>query len=133
MVGETPDKREGQPGQSPDLGSAALLGLCPRCGSKTLFSGWLAFADKCGACGLDLSRFNVGDGPAALVTLAVGAITVGLAIWLQLSVEPAWWVHVLLWVPLTTALVIAGLRTTKAFLLASEYRNDAREAGSKDL
>jgi uncharacterized protein (DUF983 family) len=129
MSPDNPDQSEGQPG----MAEAALLGLCPRCGAKTLFSGWLAFAGKCRVCGLDLTRFNVGDGPAALVTLAVGAITVGLAIWLQLSVEPPWWVHVLLWVPLTFALVIGGLRTTKAFLLASEYRNDAREAGSKVL
>jgi len=129
MSSDNPETHEGQPG----LAEAALLGLCPRCGERSLFRDWLAFADKCSKCGLDLSRFNVGDGPAALVTLAVGAITVGLAIWLQLSVEPPWWVHVLLWVPLTTALVIGGLRTTKAFLLASEYRNDAREAGAKDL
>lgn len=126
---DNPDTREGQPG----LAEAALLGLCPRCGAKTLFGGMLAFATRCRACGLDYARFNVGDGPAALVTLAVGAITVGLAIWLQLSVEPPWWVHVLLWVPLTTALVIGGLRVTKAGLLVSEYRNDAREAGGKDL
>lgn len=129
MTSDNPETHGGQPG----LAEAALLGLCPRCGERSLFDGWLAFAGKCKACGLDLSRFNVGDGPAALVTLAVGAITVGLAIWLQLSVEPPWWVHVLLWVPLTLALVIGGLRTTKAFLLISEYRNDAREAGSKDI
>ncbi|MBX7495599.1 DUF983 domain-containing protein [Qipengyuania sp. 6B39] len=129
MSSDSSDTQEGQPG----LGQAALRGLCPRCGANTLFGGMLAFADKCRACGLDFWRFNVGDGPAALVTLAVGTITVGLAIWLQLSVEPPLWVHALLWVPLTFALVIGGLRVAKAWLLASEYRNNAREAGSKDL
>lgn len=98
-----------------------------------MFAGMLAFADRCRACGFDFARFNVGDGPAALVTLAVGAITVPLAIWVQLTFEPHWWVHALLWVPLTFALVIGGLRVTKAWLLASEYRNDAREAGSRDI
>ena len=95
-----------------------------------MFDGMLAFSQRCEKCGLNYSRFNVGDGPAALVTLVVGAITVGLAMWLQLSVEPPWWVHVLLWVPITLALVVGGLRLAKALLLASEYRNDAREAGS---
>ena len=127
---ETP---EGQPGTEISLAEAALLGLCPRCGAKTMFAGLLAFADTCRACGFDYTRFNVGDGPAALVTLAVGTITVALAIWVELSLGPPWWVHALLWVPLTFALVIGGLRVTKAWLLASEYRNDAREAGSKDI
>jgi uncharacterized protein (DUF983 family) len=129
MPSGSPDNEKGQPG----IGQAALFGLCPRCGEKTLFDGLLRFADKCDKCNLDFSRFNVGDGPAALVTLAVGTITVGLAIWLQLSVEPPLWVHALLWIPLTIALVIGFLRVTKAGLLASEYNNDAREAGSRKL
>lgn len=78
-------------------------------------------------CGLDFSKFNVGDGPAAFLTLIVGALIVILALWLQLSVEPPWWVHVLLWVPLTIAGVIGGLRFAKAALLHSEYRNRAGE------
>lgn len=129
MTGDSPETREGQPGQA----EAALLGLCPHCGAKTMFAGMLAFADKCRACGFDYARFNVGDGPVALVTLAVGTITVALAIWVELSLGPPWWGHALLWGPLTFALVIGGLRVAKAWLLASEYRNDAREAGSKDL
>ncbi len=127
-----PETREGQPGARISWAEAALLGSCPRCGERTLFAGMLAFADRCRACGLDFTRFNVGDGPAALVTLAVGTITVALAIWLELSLAPAWWVHAMIWGPLTLALVIGGLRVTKAALLASEYRNDAREAGSKN-
>ena len=129
MTSGRPETNKGQPG----IGQAALFGLCPRCGEKTMFDGVLAFSGKCSSCGLDYSRFNVGDGPAALVTLVVGTITVGLAIWLQLSVEPPWWVHALLWIPLTFALVIGLLRITKAGLLASEYGNDAREAGSRKL
>ena len=113
----------------PSIAEAALLGLCPRCGARTLFSGWTAFAQRCRACGLDFARFNVGDGPAAFLILIIGALVAGLAIWLQLAVEPAFWVHVLLWVPLTTALVILGLRASKAALLAAEYRNKAGEAG----
>ena len=109
----------------PSLVQAALLGQCPRCAGRTLFAGWIRFADRCRACGLDLTRFNVGDGPAAFLTLIVGAIIVILALWLQLAAEPPWWVHVLLWPPLTTLGVILGLRVGKAALLQSEYRNKA--------
>ena len=112
-------------GPSPLL--VALRGLCPRCGSRTLFQSPTGFAPKCRACGLDLSTFNVGDGPAAFLILIVGALIVGLAIAVELSFSPPWWVHVLLWLPLTTAAVIVMLRLSKALLLALEYRHRASE------
>ena len=124
MPGE-PDSSKGQPA----LGAAALFGLCPRCGERTLFAGPIKFAASCSACQLDFSKFNVGDGPAAFLTMIVGAIVVALALTLQLSLEPPWWVHVLLWVPLTTLGVIGGLRLAKAALLWSEYRQKAGDAG----
>ena len=107
---------------------AALFGSCPRCGGRTLFAGWTRFADRCRACGLDLQGFNVGDGPAAFLTLIVGAVVVALALWLQLAADPPWWLHVLLWPPLTVIGVILGLRVAKAALLQSEYRNKAGES-----
>lgn len=119
---------EGQPA----LAQAALRGLCPACGSRTLFAGWIRFAARCRVCGLDFERFNVGDGPAAFLTLLVGGLVTVLAIWLQLSVEPPFWVHILLWVPLTGVLVLAGLRVTKAALLVLEYNRKAGEAGRRD-
>ena len=90
--------------------AAALRGLCPRCGSRTLFAGLASFAPSCRACGLDFAAFNVGDGPAAFLILIVGALIVGLAIALELGAEPPFWVHVLLWLPLTTVAVIGSLR-----------------------
>ena len=118
------DSRESEKGQ-PSTGEAALSGLCPRCGARTLFDSWIRFAPSCRACGLDFSKFNVGDGPAAFLILIVGGLVTGLAMWLQLSFGPPWWVHVLLWLPLTVALVVGGLRLAKAWLLVSEYRRGA--------
>jgi len=118
---------EHRPPGEPDLVQASLRGLCPRCGADTLFAGWVKFADRCRACGLDFQRFNVGDGPAAFLTLIIGTIVVMLAIWLELVVEPPFWVHVVLWVPLVVALVLGGLRIAKAALLHSEYRQNAGE------
>jgi len=122
-MAEAPEPSKGQPG----LAEAALFGLCPRCGGRTLFAGPTRFAERCRACGLDLTRFNVGDGPAAFLTLGIGAIIVALALWLQLAAEPPWWVHAILWLPLTVLGVVLGLRVAKAALLQSEYRNKAGE------
>jgi len=107
--------------------SAALKGLCPRCGSRTLFASIAGFAPSCRACGLDFAGFNVGDGPAAFLIFIVGGLVVALAILLELGASPPWWVHALLWVPLATALTIGLLRISKGLLLALEYRHRARE------
>jgi uncharacterized protein (DUF983 family) len=105
---------------------SALAGACPRCGARTLFSGWVRFADRCRGCGLDFSSFNVGDGPAAFLIFFVGTITVAGALLLDAAAEPPWYVH-LIWVPVAAALTIFGLRLSKAWLLAQEYKHRARE------
>jgi uncharacterized protein (DUF983 family) len=113
--------------KEPTPAAAALGGLCPRCSAKTLFGSLAGFAPKCRACGLDFAGFNVGDGPAAFLILIVGALVTGLAIALELSAEPPFWVHALLWLPLTAILVVGSLRFAKGLLLALEYRHRARE------
>jgi uncharacterized protein (DUF983 family) len=119
---EQPETK-GQPGTA----AAALLGSCPRCGARTLFDGVARFAPRCRACGLDFSQFNVGDGPAAFLTLIIGTLVTVLAITLELTVHPPFWVHALVWIPLTSAAVVAGLRAAKAWLLGAEYRRNAGE------
>jgi uncharacterized protein (DUF983 family) len=107
---------------------AVLHGLCPRCANPTLFAGLVRFAPHCRACGLDFAAFNVGDGPAAFLIFLVGGIVVALAVWFELSASPPWWLHVLLWPPLTAALTLGGLRLAKAWLLQTEYSREACEA-----
>lgn len=111
---------------------SALKGACPRCGAPSLFSGWVKFAERCGKCGLDYAAFNVGDGPAAFLTLIVGTIIVVLSIALELAASPPVWLHLLLWIPLTVVLVVFSLRWAKGALLALEYRNAAREGRLKE-
>ena len=111
----------------PDPVRVSLTGLCPRCGAKTLFDGAIKFAPRCTACGLDFSTFNVDDGPAAFLTTIIGTLLVIGVLVLEATVGPPFWVHVILWVPLTTVAVIASLRVAKAALLFFEYTNAARE------
>lgn len=117
----------GAAGAEPTLAAAAFRGLCPRCGAKTLFAGLARFAERCASCDLDFTQFNVGDGPAAFLTLILGTLLVTAAIALELAVQPPFWVHLVIWLPVTLAGTIASLRIAKAWLLAAEYRNNARE------
>ncbi len=114
-------------GGAPAPFDCGVRGLCPRCAAPTLFRGFVAFADRCTACDLDFTQFNVGDGPAAFLTTGIGTIITILAIWLELAVGPPWWVHVVLWLPLTVVGVVGSLRIAKGMLLALEFRNAARE------
>lgn len=110
---------------------SGVVGACPQCGARTLFDGPVHFADRCGACGLDYSSFNVGDGPAAFLTLIIGALVVALAMAVELTIKPPFWVHIILWVPFTAAAVVYGLRVAKGVLLSLEYRNAAHEGQLK--
>ena len=113
--------------QAPETAQAAIRGLCPRCGAPGLFRGAVSFSPSCTRCNLDFASFNVGDGPAAFLIMIVGAlITIGI-VSLELSVSPPFWVHVLIWLPLTIVLVMGLLRLAKGVLLVLEYRNRARE------
>ena len=128
MTGDSHQTSEGQPGLVP----AALFGLCPQCGARTLFAGMAKFAPRCRSCGLDYTQFNVGDGPAAFLTLLIGAVTLVLALWLEFSWHPPIWVHALLWVPFVAGSTLWGLRVAKAALLVTEYKRDAGEGRLKD-
>jgi uncharacterized protein (DUF983 family) len=105
---------------------AALLGTCPKCGARTMFKSIASFAPSCSQCGLDYTVFDVGDAAAPFLIFLVALVVVVGAIWLELSVEPPWWVHVLIWVPLTLILTLILLRFAKGLLLTLEYKNDAR-------
>ena len=113
-------------GAAPSLAAAAVQGLCPNCGARTLFAGLARFAPECRSCGLDFSRYNVGDGPAAFLILIVGAIVAVGAISFDQLAGPPWWAH-LVWLPVGASLTIYGLRLGKAALLYQEHKHRARE------
>lgn len=96
-----------------------------------MFAGWIAFAKTCSNCGFDFTRFNVGDGPVVFLTLGIGALVTILAVTVELKFSPGILIHALLWIPLTSALVIVCLRFAKGLLLALEYRNRAAEGKLK--
>lgn len=118
--------RAGATGEPRPL-DCGLKGLCPRCGARTLFAAAIRFAPRCRACGLDFDAFNVGDGPAAFLTLILGTLVMIGAVTLALTIAPPLWVQLLIWTPVTLAGVILSLRVAKGWLIALEYRNAASE------
>ncbi len=113
-----------------DLPSPFTSGLkcrCPRCGEGALYSGFLTTRPHCQSCGLDYNFADAGDGPAVFVILFIGFLIVGLALYVEFTFEPPYWVHALLWLPLTLITALTLLRPLKATLIALQYTNNARE------
>src|SRR5262249_48038308 len=112
--------------------SPVLAGVrcrCPRCGRGALFAGpfTLSIRDRCEACGLELKFVDSGDGPAVFAILVLGVIVLGAALIVEFKFAPPFWLHLLLWPPVTLAIAFALLRPLKATLIALQYAHKAEE------
>ena len=78
-----------------------------------------------------MTTLHTGFTPAANASAALGnriglgAIIIILAVMLELAAHPPFWVHALIWVPLTCLLVVVSLRVSKGALIIAEHRNRA--------
>ena len=120
----------GYPPQPPV--STGLSGRCPRCGQGRLFAGFLTIAPKCEACGLDFAFADAGDGPAVFVTLFAGFIVLGAALWTEFTFSPPYWVHLVIFLPLTAIVCMGMLRPLKGLMVGLQYRNTAGEHRPND-
>ncbi|SHE72971.1 Uncharacterized conserved protein, DUF983 family [Kaistia soli DSM 19436] len=107
--------------------ASGMRGLCPRCGQGKLFKGFLDLQPACQNCGLDYSFIDSGDGPAVFVILIVGFIVAFLALYVEFTFQPPFWVHILLWVPLILGLSLGMLRPLKGLMIAIQYRTKAEQ------
>lgn len=112
-----PTQIKGQPG----IVSAALSGLCPRCGAKSLFEGPARLAPQCGNCGLKLAELERGGRLAGVVTILVAAVLIAIALAIEINFRPPLWLQALVWAPVTVGAVIGVLRLFKTALLYRQY------------
>ena len=114
---ESPSDTKGQPG----LVSAALSGLCPRCGAKTLFAAPAALADECAECGLDFRKLERGGRFVGVVTMLLALVLILAALGVDEWLRPPLWVSFLFWGPVTVGSVIFGLRFYKTMWVYHQY------------
>jgi len=115
--------------------SSVAVGLkrrCPRCGEGKLYKSFLKIAEKCDRCDLDFSEIDSGDGPAVFIIMIAGFIIVGLVLYVEVVYRPDYWVHLVLWLPLSVLLPLVLLPVLKAWLAAQQYRHKAREGRLED-
>jgi uncharacterized protein (DUF983 family) len=98
-------------------------GACPACGKRDLFRAFLKVSDHCPHCEEALHHHRADDAPAYFVIVIVGHLVVPLALSLELALSPAYWVHILLWGPLTVGLALALLPAVKGAIVALQWAN----------
>jgi uncharacterized protein (DUF983 family) len=101
---------------------------CPRCGKGKLYNGLLKIADRCMVCDLFLDAEDSGDDAAAFVTLIIGGIDVGLALWMVSVFTPPPWVHLVVLSPLIIlGRSLLATRWLKATLVALQFRSRSKD------
>ncbi len=89
-------------------------------------------APGCTSCGLDYTFADSGDGAAWFVMLIAGVAAVGLALWVEVAWQPAYWVHALVAVPPAVLLPLLLLRPAKGILLCQQYKTSAAPGRRSD-
>ncbi len=112
-----PTEKKGQPG----LVSAALSGLCPRCGAKTLFGEPAGLAETCAHCGLDIVSLERGGRFVGVVTMLLALMLILAAMGVDEWLRPPIWASLLFWAPVTVGAVIYGLRFYKTMWVFHQY------------
>jgi uncharacterized protein (DUF983 family) len=111
----------------PDLSpvSTGIKGKCPRCGRGKLFNGYLTVAKKCSSCDLDYGFADAGDGATWFVMVIASTLAVGMALWVEFTWRPSYWVHAAVAIPMAVLVPLLLLRPAKAFLINQQYKRDA--------
>jgi uncharacterized protein (DUF983 family) len=107
--------------------TTGMAGKCPRCGRGKLFNGYLTVAPSCTSCGLSFAFADAGDGAAWFVMLFVCVVGVGSIVGIEIAYSPAFWVHLLIAIPILILAPLFLLRPVKGFLLCQQWLTKARE------
>ena len=96
-------------------------GRCPNCGEGRMFHAFLKVADHCPSCGEALHHQRADDAPAYFVIVIVGHIVVPLALTVETTFAPPYWVHYAMWIPLTLGLSLGLLQPVKGTIIAWQW------------
>ncbi len=114
--------------------SAMLKGAkrcCPNCGERRLFSNFLKIAPTCTHCGLEFSDYRADDGPAYFTIFLVAHIIIPAMLVMEQAYSPPNWVHMALWLPLTTLLSLAFLPMIKGAVVGLQWALDVKSDAQK--
>jgi len=96
-------------------------GKCPACGKGALFTSYLEVAHRCPECAEDLYHHRADDAPPYFTILIVGHLVVAGVMMVEDYFHPNYWVHLLMWIPLTIGLSLLILPRVKGALVGLQW------------
>lgn len=99
-----------------------FLGKCPHCGKGRLFGKFLKVNDRCAECGEEMHHHRADDLPAYLVIVIVGHIIVPIVLSVETNYAPPYWLHFLIWLPLTLFSSLALLQPIKGAVVGLQWQ-----------
>jgi uncharacterized protein (DUF983 family) len=119
---ETSEAPTGAPVRSvPDAMRRGGAGKCPACGKGALYTRYLEVAHRCPECAEDLYHHRADDAPPYFTILIVGHLIVAGVMMVEDYFHPNYWVHLLMWVPLTIGLSLLILPRVKGVLVGLQW------------
>ncbi len=98
-----------------------LGGMCPACGRGRIFRALLKVNDHCPSCNEALHHHRADDLPAYLNIVLVGHIVVPLVLFVETAFAPPYWLHGVLWLPLTLIMAFALMHPIKGAVVAWQW------------
>ncbi len=112
---------KGQRGTPVTWRRAALFGLCPRCGERTLFETPAQFAMRCTSCDLPFAELERGGRIAGFITMVIAVVLIMIAVGIESAFRPPLLLQFAVWAPLTVIVVIGTLRVLKVLPAMEVY------------
>lgn len=120
-----------QPRSNAETVWLGAVGRCPRCAEGRIYETYLKVADECGHCGLSFREHDAGDAAVVPAILVIGAIVVALSLFLELTFEPAIWVHAVIVGPIAIGLVLFALPVLKGIAVALQHKHRSTETPTR--
>ncbi len=115
---------QAETGQDRPLLSAMWKGWrkrCPSCGEGKLFQGFSRVQDNCPSCNEDLSHQRADDAPPYFTIFIVGHLIIPALLLLEKTSQPAMWIHLALWLPLSLFLCLFLLPKVKGAVVGLQW------------
>jgi uncharacterized protein (DUF983 family) len=94
---------------------------CPACGNGVLYGRYLKVVDACAACGEEMHHHRADDAPPYFTIIIVCHFIVAGIMMVEDYFHPNYWVHILMWFPLTIGMSLWLLPRVKGALVGLQW------------
>jgi uncharacterized protein (DUF983 family) len=105
---------------------------CPACGEGKLYTSYLKVVPECPKCGEELHHHRADDAPPYFTMIIVCHFIVAGVMMVEDYFHPNYWLHILMWFPLTIGMSLWLLPRVKGALVGLQWALRMHGFGGKD-